>query len=120
MTIKTVQTQSGNIAVITSETPILTDVPTVLDFMANIVYEYDCHRIVLSKAAFAEDFFKLSTGVAGEIAQKFVNYGFRVAIIGDFSGYTSAPLRDFIYESNNGRHLYFVPDEKTALEKLSR
>ena len=32
----------------------------------------------------------------------------KLAIIGDFSGYTSKPLRDFIYESNNGNQVFFV------------
>ena len=81
-------------------------------------YEHDCRDIVVNKTAVAEDFFKLSTGIAGEVAQKFVNYGYRLAIIGDFSGYTSKPLRDYIYECNNGGHLYFVSDEEEAIKKL--
>ena len=44
----------------------------------------------------------------------------KLAIIGDFSGYTSKPLRDFIYESNNGNHVFFVSSEAEAVEKLSR
>ncbi|MDR1132508.1 MAG: DUF4180 domain-containing protein [Synergistaceae bacterium] len=34
------------------------------------------------------------------------------------SDYTSNPLRDYMYECNKGRHLYFVKDESEALEKL--
>ena len=37
--------------------------------------------------------------IAGDILQKFVNYGIKFAIFGDFTGYTSKPLKDFIYES---------------------
>ena len=44
----------------------------------------------------------------------------KLAIVGDFSGYTSKPLRDFIYESNNGSHVFFVATVEEALEKLSR
>jgi len=33
--------------------------------------------------------------------------------------YTSKPLHDFIYESNNGRHLYFAVDENEAVRRLS-
>ena len=40
------------------------------------------------------------------------------AFIGDFSGYTSKPLHDFIYESNKGRHLFFVADEDEAIARL--
>lgn len=79
------------------------DGQSALDFAVNIGYEYDCRNIVVNKAAIGEDFFRLSTGVAGEVAQKFVNYGYRLAIIGDFSVYTSKPFRDYMYECNNGK-----------------
>ena len=48
------------------------------------------------------------------------NYQFKFAIVGDFSGYTSKPLKDFIYESNKGRDIFFVSSEEDAIEKLSR
>lgn len=65
------------------------------------------------------DFFVLSTCLAGEILQKFINYGIRFAIYGDFSKYTSRPLKDFIYESNNGKDIYFQPNALLAIDKLS-
>ena len=63
------------------------------------------------------DFLRLSSGLAGEVLQKFVNYGLSVAIVGDISAATeaSAPLRDFVRESNRGRSVWFVPD-RAALE----
>ncbi len=64
------------------------------------------------------DFFILSTGMAGEILQKFINYGVRFAIYGDFSGYTSKPLHDFIYESNCGKDIFFQDTKENAIEKL--
>lgn len=51
--------------------------------------------------------------------QKFINYGIRIAIYGDFSSYTSKPLKDFIYESNNGNDIFFQPDRNQAVEKLT-
>jgi hypothetical protein len=60
-------------------------------------------------------FFDLRSGVAGELAQKFVNYQLRLAVVGDISEQVSASdaLRDLVRESNRGRHLWFVagPDE---------
>ncbi len=44
--------------------------------------------------------------VEGEILQKFVTYKAKLAIAGDFSVYTSKSLKDFIYESNNGNHIF--------------
>lgn len=82
-------------------------------------YEHNCHKVAINKEAVAENFFKLSTGFAGEIVQKFVTYNCALAIIGDFSCYTSKPLQDYIYECNKGKHLFFVKDELQAIEKLS-
>lgn len=53
-----------------------------------------------------------------EILQKFVNYGIRLAVYGDFSEYASSPLRDFMYESNKGSDFFFQPDADLAAEKL--
>lgn len=57
-------------------------------------------------------FFQLATRLAGEVAQKFVNYRMRLAIVGDISAYNagSKALRDFVYESNQGQALWFVDD----------
>ncbi|MBQ9463535.1 MAG: DUF4180 domain-containing protein, partial [Bacteroidales bacterium] len=42
------------------------------------------------------------------------------AVFGDFSQYTSKPLRDFIYESNKGCHFGFLDSENDAVEWLNR
>jgi hypothetical protein len=58
------------------------------------------------------DFFRLNSRVAGEFLQKFVTYGLRLAIIGDISHHLaeSGSLRDFVYESNRGPHVWFLAD----------
>lgn len=111
---KFIETPNGMAAVIRSDIPVITDGQSALDFAVNA----GAYLIVVNKAALTEDFFKLSTGVAGEVMQKFVNYGYRLAIFGDFSHYTSKPLRDYIYECNRGKHLYFAESEQDAIEKL--
>ena len=118
MKTKIIDSGGAKVAICESDGVIIYDGQSALDFFINIGYEYDCRNIVINKAAISEDFFRLSTGIAGEIAQKFVNYGYRLAITGDFSHYTSKPLRDYIYESNNGKHLYFVADENAAVERF--
>ena len=67
------------------------------------------------------DFFELSTGLAGAIAQKFVNYRMRLAILGDISNRTEAnkPLRDFVFETNRGRQLWFVADTDELDKRLA-
>lgn len=98
---------------------VITNIQSALDLMATVKYDSGCSRIILDKASVAEDFFKLSTCMAGEILQKFVNYNVKLAIVGDFSGYTSKPLKDFIYESNNGKDFFFVSTIAEAVERLS-
>jgi hypothetical protein len=115
MEIKTI----NGVAVIQSDEPVITDTQSALDLMATVKYETGCERIAIPKSAVAEDFFVLSTGIAGEILQKFVTYRVSLAIIGDYSRYTSKPLRDFIYESNKGRHVFFVSTEEEAIAKLT-
>ncbi len=106
------------IAVIYSDEYLIKDVQSALDFIMTVKYETGCKNIVLNKSAVTEDFFILSTCLAGEILQKFINYGVRFAIYGDFSKYTSKPLKDFMYESNLGKDIYFQPDVSHAVEKL--
>jgi ABC-type polysaccharide/polyol phosphate transport system ATPase subunit len=42
----------------------------------------------------------------------------KIAIVGDFSVYQSKSLKDFMYESNKGKTMFFVSTEKEAVEKL--
>lgn len=67
-----------------------------------------------------EGFLDLRTRVAGEVIQKFVNYGFQVVFVGDVSAAIakSAALRDFVRESNRGRHVWFVADFAELESKL--
>lgn len=120
MTTKLIETQNGTVAVINSDTPVITDVQSALDLISTIGFEHGCRNITVNKESVAEDFFKLSTGLAGEVVQKFVNYNVRFAIFGDFSHYTSKPLHDYIYECNKGRHLNFTATEQEAVERLSK
>ncbi len=70
----------GDIAVINSDTPLITDAQSALDLIASVGFEHMSQRLQ-SQVRISEDFFKLSTGIAGEVMQKFVNYGYRLAII---------------------------------------
>ena len=84
-----------------------------------IKYETGCTNIAVNKEAIVNDFFVLSTCLAGEILQKFINYGVRFAVYGDFSNYTSKPLKDFIDESNKGKDIYFQSAASLAVDKLT-
>jgi hypothetical protein len=110
----------NDIAVVNSNELIIKDVQSAIDFIMNIKYETNCNKIALNKDAVVEDFFILSTGLAGEILQKFINYQMKFAIYGDYSKYTSKPLKDFIYESNNGKDIFFIENQDEAIKMLSK
>ena len=120
MTITEIEKNGIMCAVVNSDEPVITDAQSALDLLMTAKYEAGTKNIVISKALIAEDFFILSTGFAGEILQKYINYGGRIAIYGDYSHYTSRPLHDFIYESNNGKDVFFVETEDEAIEMLTR
>jgi len=107
-----------DIVVVNSNELIIKDVQSAIDFIMNIKYETNCNKIALNKDAVVEDFFILSTGLAGEILQKFINYQMKFAIYGDYSKYTSKPLKDFIYESNQGKDIFFIENEEKAILML--
>ena len=107
------------IAVVTGAEPVITDAASALDLTMTVRYETGAERIAIDKSVIAEDFFILSTGLAGEILQKWINYHIKAAVWGDYSRYTSKPLRDFIYESNQGKDFFFVETREEALERLA-
>ncbi len=83
---------------------------------------HDARFIVLPVAWLGEEFFHLRTGIAGEVIQKFVTYGFRAAIVGDITAYLerSSALRDFVDESNKWQQVWFVESIKKLIERLER
>lgn len=109
----------GAIAVVSNDSKVITDVDSALDLLMSAKYEAGTKQIVVDKKLISEDFFVLSSGLAGEILQKYINYGGKLAIYGDFSHYTSKPLKDFIYESNNGKDVFFVATKEEAIRKMT-
>lgn len=103
-----------------SDEPVITDAQSAIDLLMSAQYDVGSKYIAIPKQLIAEDFFVLSTGLAGEILQKYVNYGGRMAIYGDYSHYTSKPLKDFMYESNKGRDFFFVATKDEAVAALAK
>ncbi len=120
MNITKIEKNGITCAVINSEKIVITDAQSALDLLMSAKYETGTKNIVISKELIVEDFFILSSGLAGDILQKYVNYEGRIAIYGDFTHYTSKPLHDFIYESNKGKDVFFATTEDEAIEMLTR
>lgn len=119
MNISTLTQDGQMIATVQSDEPLFTDVGSALDLLATVKYETDADAMVLPKSAIPEAFFELRTCLAGEVLQKFINYKMKLAIVGDFSGYDSKSLRDFIRESNRGKDIFFVGTQEEAAQKLA-
>lgn len=119
MKIDKITNNNIDVAHVTADETVITDLQSAIDLMMTVKYETGIKNIAISKELITDKFFILSSGLAGEILQKFINYQFRIAIYGDYSKYTSKPLKDFIYESNNGRDVFFVDTLENAIEKLT-
>ena len=119
MKTEVIRNNHTEVALISSDELLITDVQSALDLIMTVTYETGCTNIAVNKEAIANDFFVLSTCLAGEILQKFINYGVRFAVYGDFSNYTSKPLKDFMYESNRGNDFYFQPTASLAVDRLT-
>ena len=91
-----------------------------IDDVFSIFSMNNCSTIILKKENIVEDFYNLSTGIAGEILQKFSTYRKRMAIIGDFETIKSKFLRDFIYESNKTKQIIFVKTLEEALKIFNK
>ena len=89
----------------------------------DIISEAWTHKaklIALRADWLGDDFFRLSTRIAGEVVQKLLDYGLRVAVVGDISQRVaeSEALRDWVRECNRGRQVWFVKDMEELAERL--
>ncbi|MFB7505654.1 DUF4180 domain-containing protein [Streptomyces broussonetiae] len=104
-----------------SHGPLLDGERVALDLIGD-AFGQDAELVAVPVQRVAEEFFRLRSGVAGAVVQKFVNYRLRLAVLGDISAHLGASeaLRDFVYESNQGNQLWFLADEAGLEERLSR
>ncbi|QHW32440.1 DUF4180 domain-containing protein [Paenibacillus rhizovicinus] len=112
------QKGASKVAVVDSDEIVIGEVQDALDLMASVSYNNEAYKLLIRKENLTDDFFELRTKLAGDILQKFTNYGVKLAIVGDFSGYDSKSLRDFIYECNQGKQFFFLADQAEALAAL--
>ena len=119
MNIETIQAPRGAIAVLSGGKVQITDAGAALDLAMSVRYETGASRLAIDKRLVCSDFFILSTGVAGDILQKLMNYRFKAAMYGDNSHYASKPLRDFIRESNQGNAVFFPATKEDAIHRLT-
>lgn len=83
-----------------AEVPISTG-QDALDLIS-VTYEHDTDLVLIHADALSGDFFKLRSGVAGEILQKFVNYQRKAALIISSSDTVKGKARELLAETNKG------------------
>ena len=115
MNIEITQHQNQSIAEVTGT--FIQNPQEALELLINCAYQ-GAEKIIIHAHQLIPDFFDLKTGIAGEILQKVSTYQLRLAIVGDFSQYTSKSLQDFIFESNKMGRVSFVASVEEAKTKL--
>jgi len=80
--------------------------------------EHGAGAILFDHGALPSAFFDLSTGVAGELAQKLANYGVRMAAVVPDLSVHSARFQDFAREANRGQQLRFFATRGEAVAWL--
>lgn len=118
MEIATHNHNGKKIAEVISEKMFIRNASDSLDLLGSVYYQ-DFDKIILHQKNLTPDFFDLKNGLAGEMLQKFSNYRVRLAIVGDFSSYTSNSVTDFMFESNKMGQINFVKSVDEALAVLA-
>ena len=85
-------------------------------------FENRASLILVPAECLDDDFFRLSTRIAGELIQKFVQYRRRFVIVGDISRHLadSSALRAFVIESNRGKEVWFLPSLAELDQRLAQ
>src|SRR5690625_6854573 len=122
MNVKIDQKNNSKVAIVKSSEFLISNVQDALDLLASIQQIHETNKIVVHQNNITKEFFDLKTKLAGNILQKFVNYRIKLAILGNFEEYTSESFKDFIYECNKGKQIFFLKNrsEEHTSELQSR
>ncbi len=86
---------------LTAEKPIQAE-QDALDLIA-ACGEHDTNLLMIHAEALSDDFFKLRTGLAGMILQKFINYRVRTAVVLQGEVKFTGKFKEFLAEANKGK-----------------
>jgi len=118
MNIETHNINDTKIAEVISSDNVINNSADGLDLLGNLYYQ-DFDKVIVHEKNITPNFFDLKNGMAGEILQKFSNYRVRLAIVGDFTPYSSKSIKDFIFESNKKGQINFVNTTTEAFNVLA-
>ena len=80
--------------------------------------EQGSRALLLDRDALSAAFFDLSSGVAGELVQKLVNYGVRMAAVVPDLAVHSPRFQEFVREANKGGQFHFCATRQEAIDWL--
>ncbi|MFF9623487.1 DUF4180 domain-containing protein [Streptomyces griseosporeus] len=122
-TLDALHTLHGGVRVLrcAADGPPLDGEQAALDLIGD-AFGQEAELVVVPVERVGAEFFRLRSGVAGAVVQKFATYRLRLAVVGDISGHVadSTALRDFVREANQGGQLWFVSDDAELEERLTR
>ncbi|HHU50481.1 MAG TPA: DUF4180 domain-containing protein [Firmicutes bacterium] len=77
-------------------------------------FEYDTNFLLIQAQALVDDFFKLRTGLAGSVLQKFINYNIKVAVVMTDQQEVKGKFKEFITETNKGNSFRVFSSKEEA------
>lgn len=96
-----------------STTNLLSTENDALDLIS-LCWEHEANFVMIHYAALSEDFFKLKTRVAGNIIQKFINYGIRAVAIIPQEIIQKGRFKEMAMETNKGTHFRMYGSKEDA------
>lgn len=88
-----------------------------LDLVA-LCWEHETNALLIHYADLSENFFKLKTKLAGDIIQKFTNYGIKAAVIVPQDTIQKGRFKEMAMETNKGNHFRLYESKEEAEQWL--
>jgi Domain of unknown function (DUF4180) len=109
------------ILVYDAESPVIENARQATDLIGEALWR-GATVLAIPAEKLSTDFFQLRSGLAGEIAQKAVNYRLKLAVIGDISTHVAASnaLRDWVREADRRGDLWFRPSLDDLVDQLAK
>lgn len=85
-----------------------------------ICHENDTNLVMLYEDNLSPDFFRLKSGVAGDILQKLVNYHIKTALVMDTARIGEGRFKEMMLEANQGSHFRVFDNKMHAAAWLAR
>lgn len=101
MNYKVIEKSNNKYIKYTSAETLLRTEQDALDLIA-ACFENEAHLLMLDAEVLSDDFYKLRTGLAGMVLQKFINYRVKVAVIITGEMEIKGKFRELLVESNKG------------------